>query len=135
MYNDDFSKNNVYETSPNAYGTYRVNEIKCPGKEIAGMVLGIFSLFYGVFAVFFFWYVILSVVFALFAAGTGIAAMVLNNKVKEQATVMTKKTTIGKNLGIAGMICGIVAVILSIIFFIVAITIFGSSFLEIMGNL
>lgn len=100
----------------NGNNTYVTPEVKCPGKEITGMILGINALLFGIFAIAFGWIpfgigVIYGIVFALFGIGTGIAAIVLWSKVCQQATVTTRKGLIGKNLGLAGIIvsgCGIV---------------------------
>lgn len=104
-----------YNNQPTTY----VAETKCPGKEIAGLVLGINSLVFGIFAVIFGWIPLIGVaygiIFALMGIGVGIPAVVLWSKVLQQATVTTKKGLIGKNLGLAGIIVSACGVVISII--------------------
>lgn len=90
-----------------------------PGKEIAGLILGITSLTAGVMAAIFGIIpgvgIFFAVISGLLAIGLGIATIVLNKKVHEQAAVITRKIEIGKNLATAGIITGGAGMLLSII--------------------
>lgn len=92
---------------------------RCPGKEIAGLVMGIVSLSEGVLAaicgIIPVYGIIYAVIFGLFAIGLGIAAIVLHKKVHEQATVITNKIEIGRKLAIPGIITGGAGMVLSIL--------------------
>jgi len=106
------------------------NEVKCPGKEITSMILGIFSLFYGVFGIFFCWMPVYAWIFGLFAVGCGIPSIVLHNSVMKIATVTTKKVKVGKNLAVAGIITGAAAMVLDIIVIIVFAGALGTSIMS-----
>lgn len=121
--------NSPIYNQPNTGYNMLNNEVKCPGKEITSMVLGILSIFYGGFGVLFCWHPVFAWVFGLFGVGCGIPALVLHSSVMKIATVTTKKVKVGKNLGTAGIICGALAMVLDIIFILVVIFAFGSSML------
>lgn len=107
---------------------YNNNVIKYPGKEITSMVFGINALVWGVFTIFFCWHIVLAMVYGVMSIGFGIVALVLRNQVySSNATVFTGKANIGKKLGTAGIICGAVAMVLSIIIIFVIIAVAGSS--------
>lgn len=106
------------------------NEVKCPGKEITSMILGIFSLFYGVFGIIFCWMPIYAWIFGLFAVGCGIPSIILHNSVMKIATVTTKKVKVGKNLGVAGIITGAAAMVLDIIVIIIFAGVLGTSIMS-----
>lgn len=123
------SENSVYYGAENDYtGSLDKNAqpqapvTRCPGKEIVGMVLGINSLVWGVLGIFFCWHIGLAIAYGGIGIGTGIAARILHNKVHEQATLITNKIEIGNKLGLAGIICGAVSIVLSIIVLIVLIS-------------
>ncbi len=90
-----------------------------PGKEIAGLILGITSLTAGVMVAIFGIIpgagTVFAVISGLLAIGLGIAAIILHKKVHEQAAVITRKIEIGKNLATAGIITGGAGMLLSII--------------------
>ena len=91
---------------------------RCPGKEIAGLILGISALAMGVLAVIYCWIPVVSsagIVFGIIALGCGIAALILASKVYQQATITTKKIRVGKGLGLAGVICGGIGFLFGII--------------------
>lgn len=133
-----YSDNNVYANvnarpvgNNSATGrAYVNNEVRCPGKEITCMVLGIFSLVYGGFAALFFWHIVIGIIFGILGIGLGIPAIVLHGSVMKTATVTTKKVQVGKKLGIAGIICGAVAMVIAILFFVVVVGILGASILS-----
>lgn len=102
----------VYQ-APN--GQYPRAEVRCPGKEITCMILGIMSIYCGVFSVLFCWFIMYAFIFGICAIAYAIPAFILRKKAVEQATVTTKKSVIGRNLAIAGLICGIVAMIISLV--------------------
>ena len=89
--------------------------VVCPGKEITSMVFGINALVWGIFSAFFCWHIICAAIYGLMSIGCGIVALVLHKKVLEEATFTTKKVALGKKLGIAGIICSAIAIVLSII--------------------
>ena len=104
--------------------------VRCPGKEITSMVLGIVSLFYGAFGVVFCWHPVLAWTFGILGVGCGIPAIILHNQVMKIATITTKKVKIGKNLGTAGIICGAVTMVLDIIIVLVAFLAIGTSLMS-----
>lgn len=131
----------VYQQATYQQPVYTSNpgEVKCPGKEITGMVLGINSLAWSIFGLFFGWIpfygMIFGIVYGIIGIGCGIATNIIHNKVLEQATVITNKIRNGKKLATAGIIVGAVAIGLSIIIGIVwivagvgAISQYGSSY-------
>ena len=113
-------QNTVYvqqgETSPTAATSAPK---RCPGKEITGLVLGINALVWPIIGLCCCALPIsggiLSIIYGLFGIGFGIAAAILYNKCIEQADYITKKITIGKKLGIAGIIVGAVGIVLGIV--------------------
>ena len=104
---------------------------RCPGKEITGLVLGINSLVWSVLAAMFCWMpfygLIFGLIYGLFGIGFAIATNILHGKVMEQATITTKKIHTGKKLAKAGLIVGIIAIALSILFFVIWIGAFGAA--------
>ena len=131
----------VYQQAIYQQPVYTSNpgEVKCPGKEITGMVLGINSLAWSIFGLFFGWIplygMIFGIVYGIIGIGCGIATNIIHNKVLEQATVITNKIRNGKKLATAGIIVGAIAIGLSIIIGIVcivagvgAISKYGSSY-------
>ncbi len=92
---------------------------KCPGKEIAGLVMGIGSLVEGVAAAICgmipVYGIIYAIIFGLFGLGLGIAAIILHKKVHEQATVITNKIEIARKLAIPGIITSGAGMVLSIL--------------------
>ena len=114
----------VYTQTPNAnvYGTqptYQAGPTRCPGKEIAGLALGINSLVWGVLGAAFSFMPIYGIIFGIiwggFGIGFGVAANILHKKVHEQATEITNKIEIGKKLATAGMIVSAIAIALGIV--------------------
>ena len=112
-------------------------EVRCPGKEITTLAMGISSLAYGIFGAMFGWYPvygwITGGIFAIFGLACAIVAKVLYKKVMEEATTYTNKVNIGNRLGTAGMIVSIIALalmIISIIVIIVLIATLGVSYLS-----
>lgn len=93
---------------------YNTTETRCPGKEIVGMVFGINALVWGVFGAIFCWFLPIAITFGIIGIGCGITAMIMHSKVHQQATVITNKIETGKKLGIAGLITGSAAIIISI---------------------
>lgn len=93
--------------------------VRCPGKEITGLIMGIGSLVEGVAAAIFgmipIYGIIYAIIFGLFGLGLGITAILLHKKVHEQATVITKKIEIGKKLAIPGIITSGAGMALSIL--------------------
>ncbi|MCR4617280.1 MAG: hypothetical protein K5669_03705, partial [Lachnospiraceae bacterium] len=96
---------------------YAKPEIKCPGKEITGMVFGINALVWGVLAIILAWFPFYGLIFGLSYGIVGIACaivtFVLYNKVKEQATVITNKILRGRSLAKAGLIVSIISVVVA----------------------
>lgn len=112
-----------------------VPEVRCPGKEIAGMITGIFSLFYSFLVIFCnticlfalalaptmkndkdyidLW--VYGIVFILFAISASIASFVLYSKVKSQATNPTKKIKIGFIFGIIGCVVAVLNILVTLI--------------------
>lgn len=92
---------------------------RCPGKEIAGMVLGINGLAWPVIGLFCCVIPvsggIIGIIYGMIGIGCSIAAIILHNKCVEQADYITKKIVIGKKLAIAGLICGGVGIVLGIV--------------------
>ncbi|MBR3636638.1 MAG: hypothetical protein IKN45_01830 [Lachnospiraceae bacterium] len=103
--------------------------IKCPGKEIAGLILGINAIFWSGLGTLLGCIPVYGLIFACiwnaFGIGTGIAAMVLHKKVHEQATEISNKIETGKKLGLIGIIVGIAGIVIAIIVFIVLVVIIG----------
>ena len=129
-------EDNVYaNVQPNGY---RNSEpvVRCPGKEITGMILGINSLLWGSLGLFFCWHIVIAIVYGGFGIGFGIAATILRKKVHEVANQITKKIEIGGKLGIAGIVCGAVSIVLGIMFVILiaSVGIFGLSLSEILNS-
>ena len=97
--------------------------VKCPGKEITGMVLGINSLVWSVFAIMFCWMpfygIVFGIIYGLMGIGCGIATNVLHKKVLETATLITNKIRRGKGMATAGIIIGAIGIGLAIVFCIV----------------
>lgn len=93
--------------------------VGCPGKEITGMILGINALTWPVLGLMFCIIPIsggiISIVYGLLGVGCAIPAMILYNKVNEQADYMTKKIITGRKLAIAGLIVGAVGVFMGIL--------------------
>lgn len=133
-YNTSYGANQTYNggynTAAPTYSKANTNVVRCPGKEISGLVCGIMSIFYGAFGVLFCWHPAIAFSFGIIAIGNGIPAIILNKQVKKIATLMTKKTTIGKNLGVAGIICGAVAMVLDIIVILVLVGLYGTLLYE-----
>ncbi|MBO5238400.1 MAG: hypothetical protein J6B50_06470 [Lachnospiraceae bacterium] len=100
---------------------YYTEPVSCPGKEITSMVFGINALVWGVFGLLFCWHIVLAIAYGVVGIGCAIPSLVLFSQVKKIATVITKKGEIGKKLAIAGLICSIVAIVLSIILLFVFI--------------
>ena len=101
---------------------YYTEPVRCPGKEITSMVFGINALVWGVFGLVFCWHIVLAIVYGVVGIGCGITAIVLFKQVKNIATVITKKGEVGNKLGIAGLICSILAIVISILVLIVLIS-------------
>ena len=103
--------------------------IKCPGKEIAGLILGINAIFWSGLGTLLGCIPVYGLIFACiwnaFGIGTGIAAMVLHKKVHEQATEISNKIETGKKLGLIGIIVGIAGIVIAIIVFIILVVIVG----------
>lgn len=120
---DNQNMNNYYQPANTT------NVIKCPGKEITGMIMGINSLLWGSLAFLFCWHIVISFIYGGIGIGFAIAAFVLHKQVMETATHITKKITVGKNLATAGMICSCVAIGLSIVVIVglIACTALGSA--------
>lgn len=98
------------------YQTGYQPEIRCPGKEIAALVLGINALVWGIFSLLFCWYIALSIAYMFIGLGCGIAALVLFKKIQEQATVIAPKAYTAKKLATVGIICSCVGLVFAIIF-------------------
>ncbi len=101
------------------------NEIRCPGKEVTGLVLGIVALIWSlcglVFACIPLAGIAYAIPFAVIAIGCGIAALILHNKVQKQATLITNKIESGRTLGFCGVIIGVASIIIAIIVSVVYI--------------
>ena len=112
IYNDQ--QQPAYSQNPQAPGG-----ISSPGKEIAGLVLGITSLTAGVMAAIFGLIPAFGTIFAFVSGhlgiGLGIAAIILHKKVHEQAIIITRKIETGKKLGTAGIITAGAGMLLSLI--------------------
>ncbi len=104
---------------------------RCPGKEIAGLVLGINALVWSVLGAFFSWMPFYGLIFGLiwggFGVGFAIATNILYKKVMEQATIITNKIHTGKKLAKAGLIVGIIAMALSVVICIIWVGIIGAA--------
>ncbi len=114
----------VYQQPPYVAPTPEYDTgVKCPGKEITGMILGINALVWSVLGAMFCWMPLYGIIFGtlypLMGIGCGVAANILHKKVLEQATVTTKKIHIGKKLATAGIIVGAVSIGLAIMFLII----------------
>ncbi len=121
-------QNTTYQSQPNLQGFQR-EVAKCPGKEIAGLVCGINAIVWsalgtvcGCIPVY---GIIFAVIWGLFGIGFGIAAIVLHKKVHEQAEEITSKIETGKKLGTAGIIVGAAGIVISIIALILMVSIWG----------
>lgn len=99
----------------NYEGGFSPAPVRCPGKEIAGLILGINSVLWSVIGLFFCWHFALALVYAGFGIGMGIAALILHKKVMEQATVTTGKIKAAKILGIIGIIVSVILLLLGIL--------------------
>lgn len=117
------------------------DEIKCPGKEITGMVMGITSILYvglsllyiaimaidllsrtGSYAPDFVAYLLANVIFIFTSLASAVVAIILFVKTKNQATVTTVKTKVGLILGIIGCVAGILNCIILIVLTIVVLS-------------
>ena len=71
----------------------RTSEVKCPGKEIYGLVFGINALVWGILALMLAWIPFYGLffggIYGTFGIVFAIVTFVLSNKVFEQATVIT----------------------------------------------
>ncbi|MCR4814734.1 MAG: hypothetical protein K5879_07900 [Lachnospiraceae bacterium] len=110
---------------------YQTGEIKCPGKEIAGLVLGINAIVWGglgaVFGLMPFYGLIFGFIWGGFGIGFGIATNILHKKVHEQANVITSKIETGKKLATIGIVLSIVGMVISVIAAIIIGLLFGIS--------
>lgn len=99
-------------------------EVRCPGKEITGMILGIASTVWGILSLIFCWMpiegLIIDIVYALFVLGFSIATFILNAKVRKEATVVTKKITFGVIMAIIGLVITAIAIVLAVILSVAA---------------
>ncbi len=111
------------------YNTNVQNVTRCPGKEIAGLVLGINSLVWSVLAAFLSWIPFYGLIFGFiwggFGIGFAIATNILHRKVMEQATLTTNKIHIGKKLAKAGLIVGIISIAVAVTFCIIWVAVIG----------
>ncbi len=104
--------------------------IQCPGKEITGMIFGINALVWGILSLIVCWIpiysLILGTMYGVFAIAFAIVAKTLANKVFAQATIITNKIRNGNKLATAGLVLGIIGLVLSIIIGVLWISLFTS---------
>lgn len=117
------------------------DEIKCPGKEITGMVMGITSILYVAWSVLyitimaidllsrsgsytpdFVAYLLVNIIFIFTSLASAVVAIILFVKTKKQATVTTVKTKVGLILGIIGCAAGVLNCIILIVLTIVVLS-------------
>ena len=111
-------------------------KIKYPGKEIIGLVFGIFSLIHGVVCFvgcipFSGWWT--GVVLAASGIAYAAVAKTMYKTIMANATVHTEKILIGKNLATAGLILSIIGLaftLISILLSATALLVIGSWLLE-----
>ncbi len=119
----------------------RTPEVKCPGKEISGLVFGINALVWGILALMLAWIPFYGLffggIYGTFGIVFAIVTFVLSNKVFFYLSVITNKIKNGKKLARAGLIISIIAVCLAIAFTVLWVVILisvsgyaGSDFFE-----
>lgn len=117
---------------------FKREPVKCPGKEITGLILGINSLVWSVLGTSMgclpVYGLMFSIIWGLFGIGFGIAAIILNKKVHEQAEEYTNKIEIAKKLSVAGIIVAAVGIVISIIVNVVLVAIYGVSLATMMST-
>lgn len=128
----------AYQQPADLQGFNRV-PTKCPGKEIAGLVLGINSLVWGVLGLLFCWIPFYGMLFSfiwggIFGIGCGVAANILHKKVHEEAEVITSKIETAKKLALPGIITGIAGMVISVVVLIGFIVLVGASAIGTMMN-
>ena len=144
VYNQGFTQagydpnQGAYQQPADLQGFNRV-PTKCPGKEIAGLVLGINSLVWGILGLLFSWIPIYGMIFSfiwggLMGVGCGIATNILHKKVHEEAEEITGKIETAKKLAVPGIILGIVGCVISIIVLIVFVIILGAGAVGALSN-
>jgi len=92
-------------------------------KETAGLILGIFSLIYGVLALFTGITIVLPILFGLLGLGFGIAAIVIHSKLRNSGYPVAQELLVGRNLGIAGVVTSGVVLLFCVFILIVAIVV------------
>ncbi len=125
-YNTGYTQTN---STPDLQG-YQHQPVRCPGKEIIGMVFGINSIAWGGLGLLFSWIPFYGMIFSfiwggLFGIGCGIVALIMHKQVHEVAEEISGKVDTGKKLAVPGIILGGVGMVVSILVIIFMIAIVG----------
>ena len=123
-YNQGYNNYNAaYNNTTPAYYTgyqdYQVKPVRCPGKEIVGLVFGINALVWGVLALLFCWHPMIGTIYALSAIAYSVVTFVMDKQIGEKAEEISSKIIYGKRMAIAGMIIGIVAIGITVVIVLV----------------
>ena len=110
---------------------YQHQPVRCPGKEITGLVFGINALVWGILGTLFSWIpfygMIFSVIWGGMGIGCGIVAIIMHKQVHEVAEEITNKVETGKKLAIPGIVIDAIGIVISVIVIIFMVAILGVS--------
>ena len=129
-YNYDNNNNYMNQAgpAPDLQG-YQHQPVRCPGKEITGLVFGINALVWGILGTMFSWIpfygMIFSVIWGGMGIGCGIVAIMMHKQVHEIAEEITNKVETGKKLAVPGIIIGAIGIAISVIVIICMIIFVG----------